>query len=112
MSELLRKVGARYNLSQTDTGPMTCCPQLVALEFKGPDGCYNESSIQLGIWMAAGLEKLSQLQALTEPSAVGPIPPILGLTVVGHFWSLHLLCKVDDSTVVSVEKKRLTWYWY
>ena len=42
--------------------------------------------------------RLSQLQVFAVPSAVGPIPPILGLSVVGHFWSLHLMCKVDDST--------------
>lgn len=85
----------------TSTVPMVCC-----LEVKERGGDYNEAIIQLGIWCAAGLERLRGLRALGGCNSGGDLdeeelPPFLGWTVVGHDWKFHISWKDAGGNVVS-----------
>jgi hypothetical protein len=91
-------------------------------EVKEAGGSYTEATVQLGTWAAAGLEKTARLanaaRAVARPavtenedySDVNPNPaeydvtrmmPLVGWTVVGHVWSLHISYKERDGSVVS-----------
>jgi hypothetical protein len=64
------------------------------LEIKESSGDYNEAIVQLGIWCSAGLEKTREM-ITTDPST--PQRPLLGWTVIGHEWRLHISWK-DEKT--------------
>jgi hypothetical protein len=89
----------------TSTVPLVCC-----LEVKERGGDYNEAIIQLGIWCAAGLERLRGLWTLSrsdsgrdlgEDQEQEELPPFLGWTVVGHDWKFHISWKDAGGNVVS-----------
>jgi hypothetical protein len=84
----------------TSTVPLVCC-----LEVKERGGDYNEAIIQLGVWCAAGLERLRGLWTLSRnDSGRDPeeeLPPFLGWTVVGHDWKFHISWKDAGGNVVS-----------
>ena len=112
--QVLKKVWSKHPmvpLCQTDDPRIAYLPQLLAIEVKPHDGSYCESSLQLGIWMAAGLERICQLRTLASqrPPSIGTeqqsghIPPLVGVTVVGHVWSLHLTSKDETGLVVSMQ---------
>lgn len=93
-------------LSQSDSGSLWRSPQLLAVEIKPPAGSYDSSSLQLAIWLAAGLEKIEQLRRLAseriplEELNVDPTLPLIGITDLGHIWSLHLMAKRDNGDMV------------
>lgn len=104
---LVHKANPDMALSQmtdayTSTVPLVCC-----LEVKERGGDYNEAIIQLGIWCAAGLERLRSLWTLSRsksgshPEEVEELPPFLGWTVIGHDWKLHISWKDASGNVVS-----------
>jgi hypothetical protein len=87
----------------TSTVPLVCC-----LEVKERGGDYNEAITQLGIWCAAGLERLRELWTPGRRSDDSgrdleeeELPPFLGWTVVGHDWKFHISWKDADGNVVS-----------
>lgn len=81
----------------TSTVPLVC-----GIEVKEPGGDYNEAIMQLGIWSAAGLEKVRGLGGRTaDGTAAGE--PFLGWTVVGHEWRLHIAWKEPRGRVVSCQ---------
>ena len=87
----------------TSTVPLVCC-----LEVKERGGDYNEAIIQLGIWCAAGLERLRGLWAISQSNTgrdleekEEELPPFLGWTVVGHDWKFHISWKDAGGNVVS-----------
>ena len=63
----------------TTTVPLVCC-----LEFRERGGNYNDAIIQLGIWCAAGLERLRGLWTLNRSNngrdlkEEEELPPFLG----------------------------------
>ena len=81
--------------------------QFAAIDIKSPDGSYYGASVQLGIWLAAGLEKTRELKVAAAASQTAspieemPLLPYVGIAVVGHVWNLHLGSKAADGTVVS-----------
>ncbi|KAH6714655.1 hypothetical protein BKA61DRAFT_361753 [Leptodontidium sp. MPI-SDFR-AT-0119] len=83
----------------TSTVPLACC-----LEVKEQGGDYNEAILQLGIWCAAGLERLRGLRTLGKPDSRSgleeELPPFLGWTVVGHDWKFHISWKDEDGNVI------------
>jgi hypothetical protein len=84
----------------TSTIPLVC-----GIEVKESGGDYNEAVTQLGIWSAACLEKLKQLHrgsgGATDSLGSGEsLLPIVGWTVVGHEWKLHICWKSMDGAVV------------
>ncbi|KAH9205760.1 hypothetical protein DL95DRAFT_417143 [Leptodontidium sp. 2 PMI_412] len=83
----------------TSTVPLACC-----LEVKEQGGDYNESILQLGIWCAAGLERLRGLRTLGKSDSGSgleeELPPFLGWTVVGHDWKFHISWKDEDGNVI------------
>ncbi|PBP16596.1 hypothetical protein BUE80_DR012672 [Diplocarpon rosae] len=87
----------------TSTVPLACC-----LEVKEGGGDYNEAILQLGIWCAAGLERLRGLRTLAEPNSRSDLeeelPPFLGWTVVGHDWKLHISWKDEGGNVHNGDK--------
>ncbi|KAH9204357.1 hypothetical protein DL95DRAFT_398581 [Leptodontidium sp. 2 PMI_412] len=83
----------------TSTIPLVC-----GIEVKESGGDYNEAVTQLGIWSAACLEKLKQLHrgsgGATDSLGSGEsLLPIVGWTVVGHEWKLHICWKSMDGAV-------------
>ncbi|KAK5018655.1 hypothetical protein BJ546DRAFT_1080218 [Cryomyces antarcticus] len=74
----------------TSTVPLVC-----GIEVKEAGGDNNEALLQLGIWTAAGLEKLKGLCGGEVPA--GGLYPFMGWTVVGHEWKLHLSWMEEDS---------------
>ena len=97
-------------LCQTEDASFRRLSQFGAVEVKSPDGSYYESSVQLAIWLAAGLEKSRQLTELARINTSQPesgtrdkgasLLPYLGISVVGHVWNLHVAWKSADGTVV------------
>lgn len=57
----------------------------------------------MGVWLAAALDKMQSLQHTrnTRPDEFVVLTPILGWTVVGHDWALHIAWKDASGTVVS-----------
>jgi hypothetical protein len=103
-------------LSQSHDGPIRRLCQLAAIEIKSPDGSYYGSSVQLAIWLAAGLENVRRLrvQAATTDDSLGTtsargdgsaeeptqLLPYPGISVVGQAWYVHLATKGEAGTVV------------
>lgn len=77
----------------TKTIPMAC-----GIEVKGSGGNRDEAIVQFGVWAAAGLAKVEDL--LDRPKLR---QPLLGWTVVGHDWMMHMSWKLDDGQVVSLK---------
>lgn len=94
-------------LCQSQDGKVRRLCQFAAIEIKSPDGSYYGASVQLGIWLAAGLEKMRELKAAAAASQTAflieetPLLPYVGIAVIGHVWNLHLGSKAADGTVVS-----------
>lgn len=100
-------------LCQSEDGKLRRVCQFAAIDMKSPDGSYYGASVQLGIWLAAGLEKTRELKAAAAARRVAaasqtaspieetPLLPYVGIAVVGHVWNLHLGSKAADGTVVS-----------
>lgn len=92
----------------TSTVPLVCC-----LEVKERGGDYNEAIIQLGIWCAAGLERLRGLwthgrsSSRRDSEEIEGLPPFLGWTVVGHDWKFHISWKDMSGNVVVIGPWRL-----
>ncbi|KAK2810211.1 hypothetical protein FQN50_003181 [Emmonsiellopsis sp. PD_5] len=94
------------HFSQSDDATMARLFQLAAVETKSPDGSYYGASMQMALWLAAGLEKLRLLRV--EAAATGDeeavedanLLPYPGIVVVGQAWYLHLATKEADGTVV------------
>lgn len=57
------------HLSQSDEAAIFFSCQLAAVEIKSPDGSYYGASVQLAIWLAAGLEKMRQLKELAAAAS-------------------------------------------
>lgn len=108
------------NLSQMEDAYTMRVPLVAGVEVKEPGGSYSEATVQLGVWCAAGLEKLRRLreeaherrtnEALevdNPPSGEGGVerdeelPPFVGWTVVGHDWKFHVAWKDSSGKVVS-----------
>ncbi|KAH0562056.1 hypothetical protein GP486_003240 [Trichoglossum hirsutum] len=61
---------------------------------------YLEASLQLGIVGSAGLARLGQLRRTLAPASQEGemmLPPVLGWTVIGHDWKLHIICKLPEN---------------
>ena len=92
----------------TSTIPLVC-----GIEVKESGGDYNEAVTQLGIWSAACLEKLMQLRRSSSRNATDSgeyLLPIVGWTVVGHEWKLHICWKSMDGAVVRYYCSYYTYY--
>jgi hypothetical protein len=78
-------------VSQT-TDPFTKRVALFSgIEVKQSNGGNTEALVQLAIWLAAGLEKLSRLQGLHgEKPDSRVLLPAIGWTVIGHDWNLYI----------------------
>ncbi|KAK2805304.1 hypothetical protein FQN50_006205 [Emmonsiellopsis sp. PD_5] len=119
----IRKRHSGLNLSQIEDPKTHHSVQFAGIEVKSPDGSYYDASIQLAIWLAAGLQKLTYLRELADsvvsPSSVpvgigapadratdvpsdsmGRLPPYLGIAIVGHSWYVHMGSKEADGTVI------------
>ncbi|KAL1960945.1 hypothetical protein VTO42DRAFT_4833 [Malbranchea cinnamomea] len=93
-------------LSQSDRLDPGKYSQFLAIEVKSLDGSYYAASVQLAVWLAAGLQKMKLLRELatemrseTEPSPVHLLP-FMAIAVSGHVWNLHIASKADDGVVV------------
>jgi len=89
-------------LSQTEDATLGHMALMLALEAKSLDGTYNDASIQLAIWLAAGLEKMRELASLPiidDEIQDDRLMPFVGLTVVGHQWELHIAVKSANVNV-------------
>lgn len=107
------KKNAALELSQSEDGTLGGFCQFAAIAIKSPDGSYYKASVQLGIWLAAGLEKSRQLRELAATKNQAPatqtqeasqeeyLLPYVGISVHGHVWNLHLAWKGLDGAVVS-----------
>lgn len=82
-----------------DEVPLACG---IEVKRNGGDSC--EASAQLGLWCAAGLERLRTLclDLDTEGLHQEDLPPMVGWTVVGHEWKLCISWKDRDGSVVSI----------
>jgi hypothetical protein len=64
------------------------------IEIKESGGDYNEATMQLGVWSAAGLEKM---RSMLDVKTSGAVMPLLGITAIGHEWKIHISWKVDET---------------
>lgn len=79
------------------TDPYTkIIPMACGIEVKGSGGNRDEAIVQYGVWAAAGLAKVEELF-----DGATLLQPLLGWTVVGHDWMLHMSWKLEDGEVVS-----------
>jgi hypothetical protein len=86
----------------TSTVPLAC-----AIEVKEAGGDYHEAVTQLGIWSAASLEKMRLLRRGISQER---LPPLVGWTVIGHEWKLHICWKNVDGAVVSFPSVLSSWF--
>ncbi|MCJ1476734.1 hypothetical protein MMC13_005403 [Lambiella insularis] len=82
------------NLSQMSDAYTSTVVLGCGLEVKESGGDYNEATMQLGVWSAAGLEKM---QSMLDMTSSGVIMPLLGITAIGHEWKIHIAWKVDKN---------------
>ncbi|KAH9203980.1 hypothetical protein DL95DRAFT_471897 [Leptodontidium sp. 2 PMI_412] len=113
-------------LSQMEDAYTMRVPLVAGVEVKERGGSYNEATVQLGVWCAAGLEKLRRLREeghdkrtrergeADEPlrwegeaEGGGELPPFVGWTVVGHEWKLHVVWKDRSGNVTVLGPWRL-----
>jgi hypothetical protein len=87
------------SLSQMQDAYTSTVPLVCGFEVKETGGNYNEAVMQLGIWSAAGLEKIRQLKL---GRSTAHLQPFIGWTVIGHEWKLHLAWKEQNGQVVCV----------
>jgi hypothetical protein len=64
------------------------------IEIKESGGDYNEAVVQLGIWCSAGLQKRQEMSTV---DAFSSHKPLLGWTIIGHEWRVHISWR-DDKT--------------
>jgi hypothetical protein len=64
------------------------------VEIKESGGDYNEATMQLGVWAAAGLKKMESMLDVETSEAV---MPLLGITAIGHEWKIHISWKIDGT---------------
>ena len=97
----VRRRQPAISLSQMADADTSTLVLACGVEIKESGGDYNEALLQLGVWSAAGLEKLySLLDNKSQPSAL----PLLGITVIGHEWKIHISWKVyDTGEIVSLQ---------
>lgn len=70
------------------------------VEIKESGGDYNEAVLQLGIWCSAGLQKRGDLSTIDiSPSQ----KPMLGWTIIGHEWKLHISWRDEAGNVVGLD---------
>jgi len=50
--------------------------------------------MQLGIWSAAGLEKMWSMVDMEEAQSM---MPLLGITAIGHDWKIHISWKLQGT---------------
>ncbi|KAH7379977.1 hypothetical protein BKA64DRAFT_765676, partial [Cadophora sp. MPI-SDFR-AT-0126] len=105
-------------LSQMEDAYKMRVPLVAGVEVKERGGGYNEATVQLGVWCAAGLEKLRRLRGEghdkrtgergeayeplrreAEAEGGGELPPFVGWTVVEHEWKLHVVWKDGSGNV-------------
>ena len=104
--EPVRKANRNMALSQMTDAYTSTVPLVCGLAVKEQGGDYNQAVTQLGIWSAAGLERLRGLWTLSRGNigrGVGEeeeLPPFLGWTVVGHDWKFHISWKDAAGNVV------------
>ena len=79
------------NINQTRLAPVKYRPITVNIEVKLPGEGKNDTMVQLTVWAAAQLEKLSALSG--TPARIG-IPLV---SVEGHDWRLYIAYQKDDS---------------
>lgn len=82
VGQLYQEISKRYpmlQLSQSDHESIKRYCQLAAIEIKSPDGSYYGATIQLAIWLAAGLEKMRQLREL----AITGVPDLVSASTSG-----------------------------
>lgn len=93
-------------LSQAHDPSLSRLAQLCGIEIKSPDGSYYASSVQLAIWLSAGLENMRLLKELATgmgvqaPTNQASLLPFIGLSIIGHVWNFHLAEKASDGTVI------------
>jgi hypothetical protein len=124
VSRTLEPIHTQYpelSLSQMEDAYTMRVPLVAGVEVKERGGSYNEATVQLGVWCAAGLEKLRRLREeghekrtrergeVDEPprkegeaEEERELPPFVGWTVVGHEWKLHVVWKDESGNVVSL----------
>jgi hypothetical protein len=98
--------GPRFTLSQL-TDAWTCAvPQVCGFEIKAANGDAEEASLQLAVFLAAGITKnrrLADIRRAMHPESQTPFKPrpMVGWTVVRHGWHFHMAWEGVDGTIVS-----------
>jgi hypothetical protein len=83
-----------FSLSQMSDAYTSTVVLGCGIEIKESGGDYNEATMQLGVWSAAGLEKM---RSMLDVKTSGAVMPLLGITAIGHEWKIHISWKVDKT---------------
>lgn len=89
--ESIHRLLPRMSLSQMSDAYTSTVVLGCGLEVKGSGGDYDEAVMQLGVWCSAGLEKMCSLWDAKSGKAM---KPLIGITVIGHEWILHISWKL------------------
>jgi hypothetical protein len=99
--ETVSKAHPDLPLSQMTDAYTSAVPLVCGVEVRERGGDYSEAILQLGIWCAAGLERLQGLWELGNQNLEQGDPPLFcGWTVVGHDWKFHVAWKNPRGNVV------------
>ncbi|KAK2794534.1 hypothetical protein FQN52_008115 [Onygenales sp. PD_12] len=108
LNNLYKRIGIRHpglTLCQSEDLVISQRSQFAAIEITSPDGSYYAASIQLAVWLSAGLKKMRQLKEQASgtddetAASYEPLMPFVGIIVTGCVWNLHLADKAEDGTV-------------
>lgn len=92
--EAVRRKRPGMTLSQMSDAYTSSVVLGCGIEIKESGGDYNEAVVQLGIWCSAGLQKTQEMR-IADTSL--PHKPLLGWTIIGLEWRLHISWR-DDKT--------------
>jgi hypothetical protein len=109
VGDKLRRFAARHpgtTLSAMTDAYTSTVPLACAIEVKEAGGLPRGSDT-IGIWSAATLEKI---RLLRQGESQERLPPLVGWTVIGHEWKLHICWKNVDGTVVCFRASFSNWF--
>jgi hypothetical protein len=97
----------RVNISPLTDAYTSGLALACVMEVKDAGGSATEAETQLAVFHAAMLWKIRELINMARKAPMSPeeterlVPSVVGWTIIGHTWSLHISSLQPDGSIVS-----------